>query len=473
LVSKVADVHTRESIRPAAAMMTTGPKPQAAAQVMYTELQTFAAKRQRLYSWYVLGVLFLVSVFNYIDRQSLAILQIPIKLELGLSDTQLGALTGLSFALLYSSLALPIARLADRYNRVWLVGMALGIWSLMTATSGLAIGMITLTMCRMGVAFGEAGCVPASHSLISDYFTRQQRATAIATWALSFPVGTMLGFMSGGWLSSAFGWRHAFMILGIGGLCLIPLVLTLREPLRGATDGIAAPVRSETPPLVQAVKTLWSLRAFRHATFAGALIDFTLYATLNWNAPFYNRTFGLSGSDLAGHMALLSGVGSGLGVYFGGRIADQLARRDARWYLWTPALAAIVAAPCMCVQYFTPQSNVSLLVGYLPAALLSCFLAPLVATAQLLVPANLRAFTSAVLALVVGIVGLGLGPLVTGMISDLLASRYGLGKDSLRYAIAASAIPALWGAVHFMRAAHYLRDELANASSAAHPQKGA
>jgi hypothetical protein len=169
--------------------------------------------------------------------------------------------------------------------------------------------------------------------------------------------------------------------------------------LRGATDGIAAPVGSQTPPLPQAIKTLWSLRAFRHATFAGALIDFTLYATLNWNAPFYNRTFGLSGSDLAGHMALLSGVGSGLGVYFGGRIADQLARRDERWYLWTPALAAILAVPCMCVQYFTTQSNVSLLAGYLPAVLLSCFLAPLIATAQLLVPANLRAFTSAVLAL--------------------------------------------------------------------------
>jgi MFS family permease len=410
-----------------------------------------------------LGVLFLVAVFNYIDRQSLAILQIPIKRELALSDTQLGALTGLSFALLYSSLALPIARLADRSNRVWLVGMALGIWSLMTAASGLAIGMITLTLCRMGVAFGEAGCVPASHSLISDYFTRQQRATAIATWALSFPLGTMLGFLTGGWLSSAFGWRHAFMILGVAGLCLMPLVLTLREPQRGATDGLAT-APSQTPRLALAVKTLWSLRTFRHATLAGALVDFTLYATLNWNAPFYNRTFGLSGRELAGHMALLSGIGSGLGVYFGGRMADKLARRDARWYLWTPALAAIAAVPCMCIQYFTAQSSLSLLAGYLPAALLSSFLAPLVATAQLLVPANLRAFTSAVLALVVSIVGLGLGPLVTGMLSDHLASRYGLGQDSLRYALAASAIPAVWGAWHFMRAAYYFRDELATAS---------
>jgi MFS family permease len=424
-------------------------------------------RSERLYAWYALTVLLLVSIFNYIDRQSLAILQIPIKRELALSDTQLGALTGLSFAILYSSLALPIARLADRGNRVWLITIALGIWSFMTAASGLAIGMTTLTLCRMGVALGEAGCVPASHSLISDYFSRQRRATAIATWALSFPIGTMLGFVTGGWLSSAFGWRRAFVILGLGGLCLIPLMLTLREPRRGATDGLTAPIQGGTPQLALAIKTLWSLRAFRHAALAGALIDFTLYATLNWNAPFYNRAFGLSGKDLAQHMALLSGVGSGLGVYLGGRIADRLARRDARWYLWTPALAGVAAVPCMCLQYFTSQPNVSLLAGYLPAALLSSFLAPLVATAQLLVPANLRAFTSAVLALVVGIVGLGLGPLVTGMLSDLFDLHYGFGRDSLRYAIALSGLAALWGAAHFARAAHHLRAELANASSVA------
>jgi MFS family permease len=428
---------------------------------------TDAAKREQLYAWYVLGVLMLVAIFNYIDRQSLAILQIPIKAELGLSDTQLGSLTGLSFALLYTSLAVPIARLADRHNRVWLVGIALGIWSLMTAASGLAIGMITLTLCRMGVAFGEAGCVPASHSVIADYFSRQQRATAIATWALSFPLGTMLGFMSGGWLSTAFGWRQAFMILGIAGICVMPLVLTLREPLRGAKDAIAAAVPTPAPPIMDAIRILWSLRAFLHATLGAALIDFTLYATLNWNASFYNRNFGMSGKELATHMALLSGVGSGLGVYFGGRLADRLGRRDMRWYVWIPALAAIIAVPCMCVQYFTAQPSVSLAVGYLPAAMLSCFLAPLVATAQLLVPANLRAFTSAILALAVNIVGLGLGPLVTGMLSDLFATRYGLGADSLRYAIAASALPALWGAVHFIRAGHYLRHELANASGVA------
>jgi MFS family permease len=162
---------------------------------------------------------------------------------------------------------------------------------------------------------------------------------------------------------------------------------------------------------------------------------------------------------------LLSGLGGGLGVYFGGLLADRLGRRDARWYMWVPALAALVAVPLMMLQYFTDSPALSLLAGFVPAALLSSFMAPLVATGQSLVPANLRAFTSAVLVLVISIVGLGLGPLVTGMLSDHLVSAYGLTHDSLRYAIAASAIPALWGAAHFGRAASFLREELARPKS--------
>jgi len=225
----------------------------------------------------------------------------------------------------------------------------------------------------------------------------------------------------------------------------------------------AAP--GKQPTWAEAVRTLWSLRAFRHATLGGALVDFTLYATLNWNAPFYNRVFGLSMTEIAGHLALLSGIGGGLGVYLGGALTDRLGRRDARWYMWVPAIAALAAVPVMMIQYFTASAQLSLLAGFLPAMFLSSFLAPLVATGQLLVPATLRAFTSAVLALVVNIVGLGLGPLVTGMISDRLINHYGLGNDSLRYAIAASAVVALWGAAHFMRAAFFVREELTVAKS--------
>jgi MFS family permease len=340
-----------------------------------------------------------------------------------------------------------------------LIAGALGVWSVMTSASGLAVGMITLVITRMGVAVGEAGCAPTSHSLISDYFPRAQRATAIGIWMLTFPIGTMLGFVAGGWLSTVLGWRQAFGVLGLSGLALVPLVLlTVREPQRGATDAAGAP--GKQPTWTVAVRTLWSLRAFRHATLGGALVDFTLYATLNWNAPFYNRVFGLSMTEIAGHLALLSGIGGGLGVYLGGALTDRLGRRDARWYMWVPAIAALAAVPVMMIQYFTASSQLSLLAGFLPAMFLSSFLAPLVATGQSLVPATMRAFTSAVLALVVNIIGLGLGPLVTGMISDRLINYYGLGNDSLRYAIAASAVVALWGAAHFWRAASFVRVEL-------------
>ena len=414
--------------------------------------------------WYVLGVLFLIGVTNYIDRQSLAILQIPIKRELGLSDTQLGALTGMAFAFLYTFIGLPIARFADRGNRKVLIAVALGVWSAMTAASGLAVGMVTLAIARMGVAFGEAACAPTSHSMISDYFPRQRRATAIGMLMLTFPVGTMLGFVAGGWLTTAFGWRRAFAALGTCGLALVPLVaLTVREPKRGAMD--VASVASKQPSWTVAVRTLWSLRSFRHATLAGALVDYTLYATLNWNAPFYNRVFGLSMHEIAGYMALLAGVGSGLGVYLSGALTDRLGRRDARWYMWLPAIAALAAVPMMMIQYFTTVPRLSLLAGFLPALFLSSFLAPLVATGQSLVPATLRAFTSAVLALVVNIIGLGLGPLITGILSDLLIRDYHLGNDSLRYAIASSAVISIWGAAHFLHAARFLREDLNGARS--------
>jgi predicted MFS family arabinose efflux permease len=411
------------------------------------------------HKWYALGLLIVVALFNYIDRQSLSILQVPIKHDLGLSDTELGALTGLSFALLYSTLALPIARLADRARRTYIIAAALAVWSVMTGGSGLAMGFGMLVFCRMGVALGEAGCVPATHALIADYFPRERRATAIAIWTLSFPLGTMLGFAASGWLNDAVGWRDTFLVLGCAGVALVPLLLlTLREPMRGATDQVAA--AAVAPPLWRAVQILWNLRAFRHATWAAALLSYALYAMLNWNAPFYSRVYGVPMRSIAEYMALATGLGGGIGTYLAGAAADRLGRRDPRWYMWVPALAALCTVPAMLLQYLTADLRVSLAAGALGAVLVNSYLPPLVATAQSLVGPNLRAFTSAVMVLVVNIVGIGLGPLVTGMISDRLVSSYGIDQESLRYAILASAPVALWGAWHFRRAASFLPAEL-------------
>src|SRR5437764_7266452 len=197
------------------------------------------------YSWFALGLLFVVALFNYIDRTILSIMQVALKRDLHLSDTQLGTLTGLSFAIFYTTLALPIARLADRVARKYVLAAALTVWTLMTAASSLAGGYVSLLACRVGVAAGEAGCVPATHSLISDYFPRHRRATAMAVWGLALPLGGMLGFAVGGQLTAAVGWRRAFLFVGLGGLVLVPVILAfLVEPKRGRFDGAPAGERS-------------------------------------------------------------------------------------------------------------------------------------------------------------------------------------------------------------------------------------
>lgn len=410
------------------------------------------------YRWCALAILFVVALFNYVDRSILAILQVPVKQELQLSDTQMGALTGLAFALLYTTLALPIARFADRTVRTRLLSGALAVWSAMTAFSGLATNFATLVICRMGVALGEAGCVPASHSLISDYFERHQRATAIALWGLALPVGTMLGLASGGWLAETIGWRRAFLGIGIFGVVLAPLVyVMLREPKRGRYDPpqlaeAAAPAGS----FIDAVMVLWRLKAFRYAAIAGALHAFAQHTILNWNAPFYTRVFQMPIGETAYYLALITGIGGGLGTFLGGVLADRAGKRDARWYLRVPAIASLLMLPSGLLQYFAATAQTSLAIGFASALLLHIYLAPIVATSQTLVAPQMRAFTSAMLVLVVNLLGMGLGPLATGAISDALAAHLGMRTESLRYAISLSLGACLAASAFFWLASRFL-----------------
>ena len=426
------------------------------------------ADRPGLYRWFALAILFLVALFNYVDRSILAILQVPVKRDLALSDTEMGALTGLAFALLYTTLALPIARLADRTTRTGVLAVALAIWSAMTALSGLATNFITLVVCRMGVALGEAGCVPATHSLISDFFRSEQRATALALWGLSLPTGTMLGLASGGWLAESIGWRNAFLGIGIAGVAMTPLVyLLLREPPRGRYDPPALSGAAQNVPSVgEAIVVLWRLRAFRYAAIAGALHAYAQHTVLNWNAPFYIRVHGLPIGETAYHLALITGIGGGLGTFFGGVVADRLGKSDPRWYLAVPAIASLAVVPIGLAQYFAPTADVSLGIGFVSTLLLYIYLAPIVATSQSLVAPNMRAFTSAALVLTVNLLGMGLGPLATGAISDRLVADYGMQTDSLRYAISASLMSCLLASFFFWLASRYLAVELPARGSA-------
>jgi len=400
-----------------------------------------------------LFALFLVSAFNYVDRTILSILQIPIKTELKLSDGQLGALTGLAFALFYATLSLPIARLADRYNRRWIIVISLALWSAMTAMCGMAMGFASLLFLRIGVAIGEAGSVPASVSLIADYYPPLRRATALSTWGLALPAGLMAGYAATGWLAGAVGWRLAFAIVGGTGLLLAPCVLAmLAEPGRGRYDP-PTPAAATTVPIGTALMLLWRTQAFRYVVIAGMLHGFSQYSMMTWNAPFFVRSHGLSLGQVSSLMALLSGVAGAVGMYASGWIADRLALRDARWRVWIMAIAVGLTLPCALIQYLVPSVTVSIIAATFAAALMIAYYGPILATTQSAVSPTMRAFSNAVLLLVFNLFGLGLGPWTTGLLSDVLTAW--LGHDALRYALSIALLPSGLAALLFLYAARF------------------
>jgi len=409
---------------------------------------------------YILFLLFLVSVFNYIDRTIISILQVPIKQDIGLSDAQLGALTGLSFALFYSTLSLPIARWADRTNRRNIVTASLAVWSAMTAMTGLATGFASLVFFRIGVAVGEAGSVPATHSIMADIYPPKQRATAFAVWGLSLPAGMMAGYLLAGSLAQAVGWRTAFAYFGIAGLVLAPLVLfSMREPKRGRFDPVAVP-GATIPKTREVLRHLWALRTFRCVIAAGACHAYAQYSMMNWNAPFYVRVHGMTLGEVSFYLALLNGLGSAVGMYLGGRLADHFGSRDPRGRLYVPAIALIAMVPFAIAQYLVESANLSIALAAVASTLMLFYYGPIIAVPQMLVPASMRAFTSAVLLLTFNLFGLGLGPFVTGLTSDWLVRDFGMAENSLRFAISAAVMFSLLAGALFLRASRYLPREM-------------
>lgn len=411
---------------------------------------TSAELRQRQVG---LSALFLVSAFNYIDRTILSILQIPIKSELGLSDGQLGALTGFAFALFYATLSLPIARLADQYSRRLIIVVCLALWSAMTVMCGFAVGFISLAFFRIGVAIGEAGGVPASVSLIADYYPPEQRASAVATWGLALPVGLLFGFSATGWLADVVGWRSTFMIVGGIGVVLAPIIyLLIVEPQRGRFEKTTQPTEAP-PPLRQSLLLLWKNKPFRYIILGGMLHSFSLYAIMNWSAPFFSRTHELTLSQVATLMALLVGLAGAVGVYLFGFLADRLGKRDPRWRVWIIAISVGATVPCAMVQYLIPSLTGSITAAVFASIFMMAYYGPLVAGTQLVTPPNMCALGQAVLLLAFNLFGLGLGPWFTGMLSDALSATYG--ADSLRYALTVALVPSAISAMVFVYAARF------------------
>jgi len=409
------------------------------------------------YTYYVLGVLFVVYVFNFIDRQVLSILLQDIKEDLVLSDTVLGLLSGLAFVTFYTLAGIPIARWADRGSRRFVVALGLTLWSAMTAASGLARNFGELAAARFGVGIGEAAGTPPSHSLISDYFPPERRATALSIYGMGIYLGVLFGFLGGGYIRDLFDWRAAFLAAGVVGLPLALLLrLTVREPDRGATEHTE--VATETPPVREVLRVLFAQRSFVWLTAAACCQALSGYAILSWGPAFLIRVHGMAVSEIGVKFGLIAGIGGAVGVTAGGVLADRLGARDVRWYVWMPAILALVAAPLALPFYLLEETTLAL-AAFVPFYVLgNMYVGPLWSLTQGLVPVRMRAVASASLLTVLNIVGLGLGPLLVGMMNDALADTYG--PQAIRYSLLVMAGLGALAAPFFWLCARTLREEL-------------
>ena len=378
-----------------------------------------------------------------------------------MSDQQLGLLTGIAFAMFYVTAGIPIARWADRGNRRNIVALAIGVWSFMTAISGLVQNYVQLLLARMGVGVGEAGGSPPAHSIISDIFPPERRASALAFYSMGVNIGILFGFLAGGWLNEIFDWRTAFFVVGAPGLIIALIVrYTLREPIRGLSE--QRQVETQTVPFSNVLNLLMSRPAFKHMAFGAALNAFAGYSTSSWTASFMIRSHGMSTGELGTWLAMIMGFGGAVGVFAGGVIAERLARKDVRWYMWLPALTGLICVPFMVANYMVAGAYTALIVSIIPGILFNVYLGNTLAMTHGLVGLRMRALASAILFFILNLIGLGLGPWAIGLLSDLLAPT--LGQESLRHAML-YLLPAMmtWSVIHFYLASRTLKEDLANA----------
>lgn len=365
-------------------------------------------------------VLLLAGVYtlSFLDRQLVALLAEPIKKDLALSDTQLGLLTGLTFAVFYTLFGLPVAWIADRSSRVRVVVISCALWSLFTAACGFAQNFTQIALSRIGVGVGEAGGSPPSLSIIADYFPPEQRGKATAMYALGVPIGTTLGAAVGGWIAAHYGWRSAFMAVGTFGMFYALVIRQgVKEPIRGQFDtGPAQATKSGS-----VIKRFLLDPALFLTALAAGLSAFVGYAMLSWTPALLMRTKGMSLEQLAVYYSIVSGVTAGIGTLLSGYLVDWLGKRDRRMYVLVPAASFALAAPFFVAAVATPSWQRSLLIMTVPFALYTSYLAPALALVQNSVLPEQRSIASAVLLFVASIIGLGGGPVYVGTISDIAA----------------------------------------------------
>jgi len=407
---------------------------------------------------YALIILTLAYTSSHIDRGIVNIVMQPIKNEFHVSDTLLGLMSGLAFALFYATLGVPIAMWADRGNRRNIITWAVTIWSGMTAACGLAGNFAHLMLARIGVGIGEAGSSPPSHSMIADLYPKESRSSAMAFYSVGVYAGAMIGLVAGGYIVQHYGWRMTFYVVGLPGLVIALLVrFTIPEPVRGHADGIAhdAALKSN---LLHVIVHLWKTKSARHITIGLTLVSFVGYGGLIFGPSFFQRSLGMSPEKVGLIFGLIAGFVGGLGALIGGYLADRLSRRDMRWNAWVIAVAKLLGMPLFIVFY--SSSNLDLMIPiYVASTVLGAFyLGPSFAMIQSLTPLHMRALASAVMLFVLNFIALGFGPLTVGLVSDLLKPYFG--EESLRWALFGTSFIGVWAAVHYYWAGQTYQDDL-------------
>jgi len=413
----------------------------------------------RKYKRYLLSVLLVILGFNFADRTALGLVLQDIKADLSLSDTQLGFLSGIAFAVFYSVMGIPIARWADRGNRVSIIGLTTAVWSAAVVLCGMVGNFLQLMLIRIVVGIGEAGCVPPANSLIADSFTRAERPRAVSVYMQGIPASLLIGYFVSGWLNEFYGWRAMFMMIGLPGLVLAVLAwLSLKEPRRDVSETVA--LSSTEPSLKEVCVTLWASAAFRHLLYAYSVFFFFSYGGFQWTPAFFVRSFGMKTGELGTWLALVYGLASMLGTYWIGEWATRRAAHNERLQLKGLAILLTVSAILGAFIYIPALApNPYWALGWLGLSTVTGMInGPAFAVIQTLVPERMRATAIALVYLFANLIGLGLGPWAAGALSDLF--RPWAGEESLRYALLALSPGYLWVAWHLWQAGKTVTHDL-------------
>ncbi len=430
---------------------------------------TTQTEQERRYANYVLTILFFVLMFNFIDRQIVGILADTIKADLGLTDTQVGLMTGLSFAIFYTTLSIPLAIVADRWNRSKVIAIAIAVWSVMTILCGAAASFMQIFLARIGVGIGEAGSSPASHSLIADLFPPERRATALGIFAMSVSVGSFIAFTGGSWLAENFGWRWTLVAAGAPGIIISAIIwFTVRDPRGNRPISEAFKSKPGEVKLSDAIAELSKKWAYWHLIIAGAVVSFVAYGVQTFYFPVFSRIYEVPISEYSGlgvKLGLMFLVFGSAGAYFGGKCGDYFNARLAGGALIAAAVMFVVATPFMYFALYAKSLTVGVLILGIPQFAFSFFFGPCFAAIQQLASDKTRAFSVSIWIMFSGLIGLGLGPLTIGILSDWYTTQGASSANGLRQAVMIVTLFNLLAALFFVLAQRSLKNTIASSQN--------